>query len=102
MDSKIKIVINGLIYTEVLQGIKSDKELEKIENTLRYFLMVKDDNVKVYQKAVAIYRNARKKGKTIRRTIDCIIAATAVIHGYKILHKDSDYDLMEELKGHTI
>jgi len=41
--------------------------------------------------AAAIYRRLRSEGITIRKTNDCIIAATALEHGCALLHNDRDF-----------
>jgi predicted nucleic acid-binding protein len=46
---------------------------------------------KTYCHAADIYRAARKKGKTIRKTIDCLIAACAIEHHVELLHCDRDF-----------
>ena len=43
-----------------------------------------------------IYRNLRKKGITIRKTIDCIIAAVAIEYDIQLLHNDKDFIPIEK------
>jgi predicted nucleic acid-binding protein len=50
-------------------------------------------------KAAEIYRTCRKKGKTVRKTVDCIIAAICIENDLTLLHKDSDFDLIEACTG---
>jgi predicted nucleic acid-binding protein len=51
--------------------------------------------IETYLHAVRIYRDCRKKGKTIRSTIDCIIAAICIENDLVLLHKDRDFDLIQ-------
>ena len=44
-----------------------------------------------YVQAADIYRKLRKTGITIRKTNDCIIAATALEHHCQLLHNDRDF-----------
>ena len=46
---------------------------------------------RVFVRAAAIYRKLRKKGITIRKSNDCIIAATALEHHCQLLHNDKDF-----------
>ena len=48
----------------------------------------------VFVRAVDIYRKLRKKGITIRKSIDCIIAATVLEHHGRLLHNDNDFTLI--------
>jgi predicted nucleic acid-binding protein len=51
--------------------------------------------IETYLHAARIYRDCRKKGKTIRSTIDCIIAAVCIEYDLVLLHKDHDFDLIQ-------
>ena len=52
-----------------------------------------------YLKAAQIYRDCRKKGKTARKTGDCIIAAICLENDLTLLHKDSDFDIIKAYAG---
>ena len=47
-----------------------------------------------YEEAVALYRTCRRQGETVRRLIDCLIAALAIRAGVPVLHADSDFDVL--------
>lgn len=51
-----------------------------------------------YELAAVLYRSCRSRGETVRRLIDCLIAAVAVRAGVEILHADADF---EALARHT-
>ena len=42
--------------------------------------------------AANLYRTARRRGLTIRRSVDCLIAATGLEVGAEIYHNDRDFD----------
>jgi predicted nucleic acid-binding protein len=92
------LCICGLIMTEVLQGIKSEKEYEKVKGILSnlIYLPISKD---MFLGAASIYRKIRKNGETIRSPIDCIIAAICLKHEVKILHNDKDYNV---IASHTL
>jgi hypothetical protein len=95
LQQGIPFGINSFIYQEVLQGAKSEKEyrlLKKYLETQRFYHP--KDPVESFAKAAKIYFDCRRKGVTIRSTIDCIIAQTAIEHDLFLLHNDSDYDAM--------
>jgi predicted nucleic acid-binding protein len=50
----------------------------------------------VFVRAAAIYRKLRKNGITIRKSNDCIIAATALEHHCPLLHNDRDFTPIAE------
>ena len=47
-----------------------------------------------YDEAAALYRSCRRSGETVRKLIDCLIAATAIRAGVPVLHADSDFDVL--------
>ena len=90
--------INSLIFQEILQGAGSEKEfvtLKKYLETQRFYHL--KDPIESFAKAARIYLDCRKKGITIRSTIDCLIAQTALENDLLLLHEDSDFDLMAKV-----
>jgi predicted nucleic acid-binding protein len=90
------ISICGIILTEILQGVKEDKSFQQTRNYLLELPVFEPKGIKTYSDAARIFRLCRKKGKTIRSTIDCIIAAICLENNLSILHKDQDYDAICE------
>jgi predicted nucleic acid-binding protein len=98
LQRKIPFGINSLIFQEVLQGAGSEKEyliLKKYLESQRFYHL--KDPVDSFAKAAKIYLDCRKKGITIRSTIDCLIAQTALENGLVLLHEDNDFDLMSKV-----
>lgn len=87
--------ITSVIYQEVLQGAKTEKEYALLKNYLscQRFFHPKDP-LKTYEDAAQIYFNCRKKGITVRSTIDCLIAQIALEGNLLLLHNDKDFDAM--------
>ena len=98
LQRKIPFGINSLIFQEVLQGAGSEKEyfiLKKYLETQRFYHL--KHPVDSFARAAKIYLDCRRKGITIRSTIDCLIAQTALENDLLLLHEDSDYDLMSKV-----
>jgi predicted nucleic acid-binding protein len=98
LQRSIPFGINSLIFQEVLQGAGSGKEyftLKKYLETQRFFHL--KDPIGSFAEAAKIYLDCRKKGVTIRSTIDCLIAQTALENDLLLLHEDSDFDLMAKV-----
>jgi predicted nucleic acid-binding protein len=85
------IYLCPVIYQEILQGIKDDKAFKRIKFSLQQYRMIDIDLMYVTNHAVDLYRHLRKKGITIRKTIDCLIASYAIITDMYLLHNDSDF-----------
>ena len=89
--SDAKICLCPIILQEVLQGIRKDLDYDKAKNSLLGFQMLKLDPVEAAIKAADLYRNLRKKGLTIRKSNDCLIALHAMLYRMPLLHNDTDF-----------
>lgn len=90
--------INSLIFQEVLQGAGSEKEyltLKKYLETQRFYHL--REPIESFAKAAKIYLDCRKKGITVRSTIDCVIAETALENDLFLLHDDKDFDAIAKV-----
>ena len=85
------ICTSGVILTEVLQGIRRESDYER---TMHYMdsLLYLPSAKSTFIKAADMYRSLRRKGVTIRKPIDCMIAAVALMHDVSLLHNDRDFD----------
>ena len=99
IEEEEDISITEIILTEILQGIKDDENFRRTKNYLLEFPLQKPKGIETYLKAAKIFRDCRKKGKTIRKTVDCIIAAICIENDLTLLHKDGDFDVMETCAG---
>ena len=84
------LALCGIIMTEILQGIADDPGYKRVQRYLDPLIILPMPQ-SVFIKAADIYRKLRKKGITIRKTNDCIIAATALEHRCQLLHNDKDF-----------
>ncbi|MBI2193440.1 MAG: PIN domain nuclease [Planctomycetes bacterium] len=99
IEDDVDLSITEIILTEILQGIQGDADFEKVRDYLLEFPIYEPKGVETYLKAAVIHRSCRKRGKTIRRTVDCIIAAICIQNDLLLFHKDSDFDLIEAYAG---
>jgi predicted nucleic acid-binding protein len=88
-----EIVICLPIIQEILQGFDDDYAFEMARDSLYALPVIEDPlTTEVFDDAIAIFRAARKRGVTIRSSVDCLIAACAIRHGALVLHRDRDFD----------
>jgi predicted nucleic acid-binding protein len=86
------VALTDVILTEILQGLSSDSEAELVERHLRAFPVLRLEGLDDFALAASLYRSARGAGVTIRKTLDCLIAAPCVRTGAPLLHADADFD----------
>ena len=84
------LALCGIILTEILQGISDDTTYRRVRRDLTPLIMLPMLPA-VFVSAADIYRKLRKQGINIRKTNDCIIAATALEHHCQLLHNDKDF-----------
>jgi len=85
------LVVTDVIVTEILRGIVSDKEYATVKHHLESFPCLTARAPSTFIHAADLYRTCRKKGATIRSTIDCLIAAVCVENTASLLHHDEDF-----------
>ena len=89
------LALCGIVLTEILQGIPADTTYRKVRTSLRPLILLPMQEP-VFVRAADIYRRLRKDGTTIRKSNDCIIAATALEHDCELLHHDKDFLPIEQ------
>lgn len=98
LDNNIPFGINSLVYQEVLQGVKSEKDfigVKKYLDTMQFYGL--KDQRESFAAAARIYYNCRRRGITINSTIDCLIAQTALENNLFLLHNDSDFERLAKV-----
>ena len=92
------ICLCGIILTEVLQGIRKDSEFNRSRDLLANLVFL-PMQYSIFLLSAEIYRNLRRKGITIRKPVDCMIAAVAIEHDIPLLHNDKDFIPVEKHFG---
>ncbi len=90
------VVIGDLIITEVLQGFKNDRDFNKARQLLDSLIFKEMLGKDLAIKSAENYRILRKKGVTVRKTIDVIIATFCIFSDLPLLHSDRDFRPMEK------
>jgi predicted nucleic acid-binding protein len=91
IESEEDLSLCGVILAEVLQGIRSDAEFIKTKEYLGDLIFLPMRHATFVQ-AAEIYRSLRKKGVTIRKPVDCMIASVAIEFNIQLLHNDRDFN----------
>jgi hypothetical protein len=87
-----RIGITTLILTEVLQGIRSEEQFAEILEALDRFALFDSGSRELAVQSARNYRALRRRGITIRNTIDCLTATFCIEGGHFLLHNDRDFD----------
>ena len=93
------LLTGDLILAEVLQGFSSDSDFRHARKLLESFEVVPLAGKEVCVQAADNFRTLRRKGVTVRKTIDTVIATCCIRNGYALLHSDRDFDPFVEHLG---
>jgi len=93
--SDVPIIMGDLILTEILQGFRSDDDYyETAKSFLSDLPFHRMGGYRVAVQSAQNYRTLRKKGATVRKTIDVIIGTYCILEDLTLLHDDRDFDPM--------
>lgn len=97
-DSSEELATTGIIFQEVLQGIRSRFDYERMRKALWSALILEPRELSTYEVAAQLYRSAREAGLTIRKPNDCLIAALALENGALLVHNDRDFFALAQVE----
>jgi len=93
IENDLVFGISPLVYTEILQGAESEEDFRRLDEYLggqRFFDLRNGRDS--YRAAARMFFALRRKGVTVRGTVDCLIAQTAIENNLFLLHNDADFD----------
>ena len=93
IENEEDLCLCGIILAEVLQGIRSDEDYIKTKDYLDDLVLLPMQHA-TFIRAAEVYRSLRKRGVTIRKPVDCMIASVAIEHDIPLLHNDRDFNYM--------
>ncbi len=94
-----RLGLTTIILSEILQGIRDEKTAGLVEADLLQFAIFEASSRTLAVQAAMNYRTLRRRGKTVRKTIDVLIATFCIEEQHSLLHRDRDFDPFEELLG---
>lgn len=86
------LAVGDLILTEVLQGFRHNRDYNTAKDLLTSLTIFDLLGKHFAIKSANNFRSLRKKGITVRKTADVIIATFCIEHNFPLLHSDRDFD----------
>jgi predicted nucleic acid-binding protein len=86
-----EICLCDLVLTEVLQGIGDDAKYRRTRDLLLNYTFIPTHGKRLAVRSAEHYRSLRKRGVTLRSSIDCIIATATIAAQVPMLANDRDY-----------
>ncbi len=100
--SRQRLGLTDLILCETLQGVPDERSFTRVLQELRKFELFETGGEEMAILAARNFRRLRQHGRTVRKTIDCLIATFCLHHGHSLLHRDRDFDHFEQVLGLTV
>ena len=94
--NQIPFGISAFTYQELLQGSRDKREYEKLHKYLSTQKIYYPTHA-TFDASAHLFFSCRKKGITIRNTIDTLIATTALENGLILLSSDRDFEYMTQV-----
>jgi predicted nucleic acid-binding protein len=91
--------VGDLILAEVLQGFRQDKDYQTAKRLLTSLTVFEMLGVEMAIKSADNFRDLCKKGITVRKTIDVMIATFCIENGHELLFSDKDFTPFVEHLG---
>ncbi len=100
--SRQRLGLTDLILCETLQGVRDERSFTRVLQELRKFELFETGGEEMAILAARNFRRLRQHGRTVRKTIDCLIATFCLQHGHSLLHRDRDFDHFEQVLRLTV
>jgi predicted nucleic acid-binding protein len=97
-----RLGMTDIILCEVLQGITDERTFETVFAELSKCEIFPTGGTEFAVAAARNYRVLRRRGHTVRKTVDCLIATFCLREGHTLLHRDRDFDPFEKSLGLSV
>ncbi len=94
-----EVIVGDLMLCEVLQGLDDERTAREVEGLMRRFEIVHMAGDAIAVAAAGNFRSLRRRGITVRKTIDLLIGTWCIENRRPLLHNDSDFHPMARYLG---
>lgn len=103
LERGIPFGISVYTYQEVLQGARDEREYKRLREYLgAQTIYSLPEGKETHEMAARLFFELRRKGITVRGSVDVLIALTAMEHRLMLLHDDRDFDAIASKTGLTV
>lgn len=97
-----RLALTDLSLCELLQGLSDEATARRVQKQMLEFFLCDTGGKELAIAAAANFRALRSRGRTIRKTIDVLIATFCLRNGHSLLHRDRDFEPFEEFLGLSV
>ncbi|MBO6572671.1 PIN domain nuclease [bacterium] len=92
--SRERVISADLVITEVLQGFRKDSDFLTAVEIFKTIPCHSVAGIEIALKSAENFRSLRKKGITIRKTVDMILATYCIENNISLLQNDRDFEMI--------
>jgi hypothetical protein len=94
LDARAPLAVTEVVVMELLAGATTDRDRDRLKQRLLALPLLRTHGLPDFETAADLYRRCRRRGGTVRKLIDCLIAAVAIRERATLLHNDRDFDVL--------
>jgi predicted nucleic acid-binding protein len=94
LDVGSSIATTEVIVMELLAGASTNRNHDRLRQRLLALPQLRLRGMPDFEAAADLYRRCRRAGETVRKLIDCLIAAIAIRDQASVLHHDRDFEVL--------
>jgi predicted nucleic acid-binding protein len=93
------VAITEPVSMELMAGARGEDGLARVERLTASMPILSVDPARDFATAAHLYRGAGSRGVTVRRLVDCLIAAVAIRNDATVWHRDADYEAIASISA---
>ncbi len=94
IEGEDEVCTCGIVVAEVFQGLRREKGRNELKRLVGELLFLEPSGIELSFRAAEVYRALRRRGTTVRSTIDCLVAVLAEEEGCYVLARDRDLEVI--------
>jgi predicted nucleic acid-binding protein len=94
LDTGAPLATTEVVVMELVAGARTDRDRDRLRQRLLALPLLRLRGMPDFERAAELYRRCRGRGETVRKLIDCLIAAVAIRERATVLHNDRDFEVL--------
>jgi predicted nucleic acid-binding protein len=94
LDAGSPLATTEVVVMELLAGARNDRDRDRLRRRLLALPLLRLRGMPDFESAADLYRRCRRRGETVRKLVDCLIAAVAIRERVTVLHNDCDFEVL--------
>jgi predicted nucleic acid-binding protein len=94
LDTGTPLATTEVVVMELVAGARTDRDRDRLRQRLLALPLLRLRGMPDFERAAELYRRCRGRGETVRKLIDCLIAAVAIRERATVLHNDRDFEVL--------